>query len=107
MIDDLIDFGPQVAGSIDFRLVHSLYRKGLIYLDVPINGNDKINIPPLKNFVMNRISGDYFENLLYKIFISVDDSLNILELSQMLQVNIEIVKDAVSLFCRLGMYKFK
>lgn len=38
VIDDLIDFGSQTAGTIDFNVVHSLYRKGLIYLDVPISG---------------------------------------------------------------------
>lgn len=38
VIDDLIDFGSQFAGSIDFDVVHSLYRKGLIFLDVPISG---------------------------------------------------------------------
>lgn len=38
VIDDLIDFGSQFAGNIDFNVVHSLYRKGLIYLDVPISG---------------------------------------------------------------------
>lgn len=38
VIDDLIDFGPQFAGNIDFNVVHSLYRKGLIFLEVPISG---------------------------------------------------------------------
>jgi FAM91 N-terminus len=38
VIDDLIDFGSQIAGNLDFDVVHSLYRKGLIYLDVPISG---------------------------------------------------------------------
>lgn len=41
VIDDLIDFGSQLAGNIDFNVVHSLYRKGLIYLDVPISGELK------------------------------------------------------------------
>lgn len=38
VIDDLIDFGPQLAGNVEFNVVHSLYRKGLIFLDVPISG---------------------------------------------------------------------
>lgn len=69
---------------------------------MPISGEDKICIPPLKNFVMNRVSGDYFENLLYKIFVSVDEHMTISELAQMLQINLDTVKHAVSLFCRLG-----
>lgn len=33
-IDFVIDNGAQRAGSLDYDCVHSLYRKGLIYLDV-------------------------------------------------------------------------
>lgn len=76
-------------------------------MDLPISGEDKICIPPLKNFVMNRISGDYFENLLYKIFVSADEHSNISELALMLQVSLDTVKQAVSLFCRLGFAKKK
>ena len=65
------------------------------------------SIPPLKNFVMNRISGDYFENLLYKIFVSADEAMTISELSQMLQIHLDSVKHAVSLFCRLGFARLK
>ncbi|KAG4067688.1 hypothetical protein HA402_005460 [Bradysia odoriphaga] len=102
MIDDLIDFGSQTAGKMNFYSLHSLYKKGLIYLDVPISGEDCICIPPLRNFVMNRISGDYFENLLYKIFVSADETTTISELAQMLQINLDTVKHAISLICRLG-----
>lgn len=133
LIDDLIDFGSVTAGKADFSVIQSLYkwvnhssglpirkicnikkcafdafhRKGLIYLDVPISGEDKICIPPLKNFVMNRVSGDYFENLLYKIFVSADEHMTIMELAQMLQINLDTVKHAISLFCRLGFARKK
>lgn len=79
----------------------------MIYLDVPISGEDKICIPPLKNFVMNRVSGDYFENLLYKIFVSVDEHMSISELAHMLRINLDTVKHAISLFCRLGFARKK
>ncbi|XP_068148618.1 protein FAM91A1 [Drosophila tropicalis] len=102
LIDDLIDFGAQPAGKCDYQVVQSLYRKGLIYLDVPISGEDRICIPPLRNFVMNRVSGDYFENLLYKIFVSADEHMTIAELAQMLQLELDMVKQAVSFICRLG-----
>lgn len=32
-----------------------------------------ISVPPLEGFVMNRVLGDYFETLLYKIFVSIDE----------------------------------
>lgn len=56
---------------------------------------------------MNRVSGDYFENLLYKIFVSADEHMTIKELAQMLQINPDTVKHAVSLFCRLGFARKK
>lgn len=102
VIDDLIDFGSLYACQRDFHVIHSLYRKGLIYLDVPISGEDKICIPPLKHFVMNRVSGDDFENLLYKIFVSADEYTTISELAHMIQIDLDEIKQAVSLFCRLG-----
>jgi len=77
---------------------------------------------------MNRVQGDYFETLLYKIFVSIDESTNISELSSVLQIDVQMVKvltkkrgspkwrslvclfvlffssrkDAVSVYCRLG-----
>ncbi|ETN63061.1 FAM91A1 [Anopheles darlingi] len=105
MIDQLIDCGPQTAGTLNLETVQKLYRRGLIYLDVPISGEDRINIPPLRNFVMNRVAGDYFENLLYNVFVTTDEQCTIAELSQILQVQMDMVKRATALFCRLGFAK--
>ena len=38
----MIDHGPQVAGKLRRGVVHSLFRKNLIYLDIPIDDNDQI-----------------------------------------------------------------
>ncbi|XP_053614708.1 protein FAM91A1 [Plodia interpunctella] len=102
LIDLLIDRGSQTAGTLDYNVVMSLYRRGLIYLDVPITAADKVSVPPLKGFVMNRVAGDYFETLLYKVFVSVDEHTSVAELASVLQVDCELVKQAVSLYCRLG-----
>lgn len=56
-----------------------LYKKGFVYLDVPIHESDRIIVPPLEGFVMNRVLGDYFETLLYKIFVSIDEHTPIKE----------------------------
>lgn len=53
------------------------FSKGLIYLEVPIEASDHISVPPLEGFVMNRVLGDYFETLLYKIFVSVDEKTSV------------------------------
>ncbi|XP_045467641.1 protein FAM91A1 [Harmonia axyridis] len=106
VIDRLIDLGSQSAGELDFSIVTSLYKKGLIYLDVPITGADSVQVPPLQGFVMNRVTGDYFETLLYKIFVSIDEHITIGELANsVLEVDMELVKEAVSLYCRLQFAK--
>ncbi|KAJ8937385.1 hypothetical protein NQ318_015465 [Aromia moschata] len=101
VIDKLIDLGSHNAGDLNYFIVLSLYKKGLIYLDVPITAVDRVQVPPLQGFVMNRILGDYFETLLYKIFVSIDEHTTVGELANVLQVDTELVKQAVSLYCRL------
>jgi len=91
-----------VACDLDGKHVRSLYLKGLIYLDVPIYDDDFIVVPPLEGFVMNRVTGDYFETLLYKIFVSVDQNTTVQELAKILEIDIRLVKNAISMYCRLG-----
>ena len=54
LIDQLIDSGSCAAGHNDYSVVHALYRKGLVYFDVPIEASDCVSVPPLEGFVMNR-----------------------------------------------------
>lgn len=49
-------------------------------------------MPPLEGFVMNRVLGDYFETLLYKIFVSIDEKTTLSELSSVLDIDLELVK---------------
>ncbi|KAK6188765.1 hypothetical protein SNE40_004877 [Patella caerulea] len=107
LIDTIIDSGPQPAGDLDKDLVLGLYRKGLIYLDVQLGDEDCIVVPPLEGFVMNRVLGDYIETLLYKIFVSIDEHTSVTELSSVLQIDLQLVKNAVSMYCRLGFAKKK
>ena len=69
-----------------------LYNRGFIYFEIPIADADIIVVPPLQGFVMNRVQGDYFETLLYKIFVSIDEHTSISELASVLQVDIQLVK---------------
>jgi hypothetical protein len=102
-IDCLIDNQrPIIAGKLNYDSVNSLYKKGLIYLDVPLSETDKVEVPPLESFVMNRILGDYFETLLYKLFVSIDDHTSLGELANLLQIDVDLVLNAVSLYCRLS-----
>ncbi|XP_033109586.1 protein FAM91A1-like [Anneissia japonica] len=107
IIDKVIDVGPMKTGELDYYLVQKLYRRGLIYMDVPIEDDDCIVVPPLEGFVMNRVQGDYFETLLYKIFVSIDEHTTVAELANVLEIDLRLVKNAVSMYCRLGFAKKK
>jgi hypothetical protein len=95
--------GQTLRGG-DFRqsIVRDLYIKGLVYLDVPIDDDDRIVVPPLEGFVMNRVTGDPFETLLYKILVSIDEKTNVRQLAELLGVELASVKNAISVYCRLG-----
>ena len=84
---------------------------------------------------MNRTLGDYFETLLYKvyivcsivqtficlsikfhqndysmlfqIFVSIDEHTTLKELANVLEIDVRHVQDAVSLYCRLGFARKK
>ncbi len=43
--------------------------------------NLNFSVPPLDGFVMNRVLGDYFETLLYKIFVSLDEHTTVKEVN--------------------------
>ncbi|KAH3745940.1 FAM91 family protein [Pelomyxa schiedti] len=99
--------GVKAAGELDKATVVSLYKKELVYITVPVNNTDHIAVPPLENFVMNRVLGDYFENLLYNVFVSINERTTVAQLAEVLQTDVENVKQAVSLYIMLGFAKNK
>lgn len=107
IIDLIIDSGPKLAGQLPKAAVHTLVQKGLVYLDIPVDSSDQIVVPPLKDFVMNRVTGDYFENLLYKLFISIDERTTIEKLAKILDIDLLLVKQAASMYIRLGLAQKK
>lgn len=51
---------------------------------------------------MNRVAGDYFENLLYKIFVSMDERTSVEKLAKVLDIDIELAKvNTIELFYSL------
>ncbi|RCN26294.1 hypothetical protein ANCCAN_27980, partial [Ancylostoma caninum] len=102
IVDCLLDEGPQAAGFLPIPVVNSLLDRGLIYIDVPVVESDYVYVAPLDGFVMNRVSNDYLENLLYKIFVAIDDQTTVKEMAEMLHIDFHLVANAISIFCRLG-----
>eukprot|EP00096_Caligus_rogercresseyi_P011485 TRINITY_DN4523_c0_g1_i1.p1 TRINITY_DN4523_c0_g1~~TRINITY_DN4523_c0_g1_i1.p1 ORF type:complete len:812 (-),score=203.50 TRINITY_DN4523_c0_g1_i1:384-2819(-) len=107
LISQLIDTGARPAGHMNYDRVLDLYRKGLIYFDVPIYEDDYVMVPPLEGFVMNRVLGDFLETLMYKIFVSIDENTSVSELAGVLEINERSARNAVSVYCRLGFAKKK
>ncbi|PIO64902.1 hypothetical protein TELCIR_13455 [Teladorsagia circumcincta] len=105
VVDSILDEGPQPAGFLPVPVVQSLLNRGLIYVDVPVEEFDYVYVAPLDGFVMNRVLGDYFETLLYKIFVAIDDQTTVKEMADMLHIDFSLVANAISVFCRLGFAK--
>ncbi|XP_002155306.4 protein FAM91A1 isoform X1 [Hydra vulgaris] len=103
IIDKLIDKGALPVSELNMDAVTALYNRGLIYMEVPIKDDDFIVVPPLENFIMNRVLGDYMEAMLYKVFVSIDEHTTVKELAQVLEIDLSLTKNAISLFCRLGL----
>jgi hypothetical protein len=67
-LEVLIGAGCKQAGEISWAAVHSLYARGALYLSVPIAPADRISVPPLQGFVMNRTGDDPIEQTLYQVW---------------------------------------
>ena len=101
-IDMLLDAGPVMAGKIDRAVVMALHARGLIWMEIPVTSDDVLLVTSLEKFVMNRVQGDWMEKLLYKIFVTIDERTNVAQLAEVLQVDEELVRNAASMFLRLG-----
>ena len=55
----------------------ALYAARLIRYEVPVQDDDRVAVPPLTGFVMNRVGNDHMERLLYEIFVSSDETTTI------------------------------
>ncbi len=78
-------------GTVKIVTVPQHCLEGLVYFDVVIEDGDLMIMPPLEGFVMNRVTGDYFETLLYKIFVSMDEQTTVGEMASLLQVELVIL----------------
>ncbi len=92
-----------LSNDVTFGRCH---RKGLIYLDVPIEKDDYVAVPPLEGFVMNRLMGDYLETLLYKVFVSLDDNTSVEEVTSAACESVIDVEQSIILKNWFSHYRF-
>eukprot|EP01060_Flectonema_neradi_P031335 TRINITY_DN472_c2_g1_i1.p1 TRINITY_DN472_c2_g1~~TRINITY_DN472_c2_g1_i1.p1 ORF type:complete len:924 (+),score=149.23 TRINITY_DN472_c2_g1_i1:92-2773(+) len=92
-----------MAATLPRSLVLSLHQKGILYPQVDVADADLTVVPPLNNFVMNRASTSPFEKLLYDILVSIDERTTVRQLASVLDRDINDIRNAVGIYCRLGM----
>lgn len=92
-----------LCGELDASILTALYKRQLIWLDVPVRPSDVVSIPPLQDFVMNRTQGDRFERLLYTVFVSCDETTTVSALADLLGSSLDETINAISLCVRLGL----
>ncbi|PWA57699.1 hypothetical protein CTI12_AA406080 [Artemisia annua] len=93
-------------------VIKGLYRRGLVYFDVPVYADDRfkesdlfsVTVSRLEGFVSNREQSyeDPIEELLYAVFVVSSENSTVAELATTLQAELSQLQGAASFACRLG-----
>ncbi|KAK8601628.1 hypothetical protein V6N13_058688 [Hibiscus sabdariffa] len=88
----------------DPDIVKGLYRRGLIYFDVPVYPDDRFKVSRLEGFISNKEQSyeDPIEELLYAVFVVSSENATVSELASTLQADLSQLQAAASFVCRLG-----
>ncbi|KAF5740192.1 hypothetical protein HS088_TW11G00258 [Tripterygium wilfordii] len=88
----------------DPDIIKGLYRRGLIYFDVPVYTDDRFKVSRLEGFISNREQSyeDPIEELLYAVFVVSSENATVAELASTLQADLQQLQAAASFACRLG-----
>ncbi|XP_065880927.1 uncharacterized protein [Euphorbia lathyris] len=88
----------------DSDIVKGLYRRGLVFFDVPVYPDDRFKVCRLEGFVSNRDQSyeDPIEELLYAVFVVSSENATVAELATTLQADLSQLQAAASFACRLG-----
>ncbi|KAG1655890.1 hypothetical protein FOA52_006088 [Chlamydomonas sp. UWO 241] len=98
---------PMRVCDLEMDIALRLYRRGLLYFDIPVHTSDCFSIPPLEGFVSNRDAqtgnaADPIEALLYKLFVASSEGLSVGDLAHILNVDTRDVQAALAIAVRLG-----
>lgn len=88
----------------DREIIQGLYRRGLVYFDVPVYPDDRLKVSKLQGFVSNREQSyeDPTEEILYALFVVSSEHATVAELATTLQADLRHLQAAASIACRLG-----
>lgn len=80
--------------DMDAAVLRNLYRRGLVYWEVPIGPEDRFMIPPLEGFVSNKTTesgdnaADPLEALLYSVFVASSTRTRVADLATILNTGV-------------------
>ncbi|KAJ4762820.1 FAM91 carboxy-terminus protein [Rhynchospora pubera] len=85
-------------------IIKALFKRGLVYFDVPVYPDDRFKVSRLEGFVSNReqLYEDPIEELLYAVFVVLSENATVAELAATLQADLAQLQAAASFACRLG-----
>ncbi|OEL32995.1 Protein FAM91A1 [Dichanthelium oligosanthes] len=88
----------------DPDVIQGLYRRGMVYFDVPVYPDDRFRVSRLEGFVSNKDQSyeDPIEELLYAVFVVSSENATVAELATTLQADLYQLQAAASFACRLG-----
>ncbi|CAN6342362.1 unnamed protein product [Urochloa humidicola] len=88
----------------DPEVIRGLYRRGMVYFDVPVYPDDRFRVSRLEGFVSNKDQSyeDPIEELLYAVFVVSSENATVAELATTLQADLYQLQAAASFACRLG-----
>ncbi|KAL5220798.1 hypothetical protein ABZP36_025511 [Zizania latifolia] len=88
----------------DQKVIDGLYKRGLVYFDVPVYPDDRFKVSRLEGFVSNKDQSyeDPIEELLYAVFVVSSANATVAELAATLQADLYQLQAAASFACRLG-----
>ncbi|KAK3160685.1 hypothetical protein QOZ80_1BG0062980 [Eleusine coracana subsp. coracana] len=88
----------------DPKVIDGLYKRGLVYFDVPVYPDDRFKVSRLEGFVSNKEQSyeDPIEELLYNVFVVSSANATVAELAATLQADLFQLQAAASFACRLG-----
>ena len=95
---------PQPACRLDRDAVAALWRAGHVWFAVPVAPGDRVvvDLTHSSDFIMNRVSGEPLEQLLYQLFALLDERMTVGEAAALLDRPEADVCAAVAVYLRLG-----
>ncbi|XVE95250.1 hypothetical protein REPUB_Repub02eG0080100 [Reevesia pubescens] len=103
-IDKICKEEANVFILFDPDIIKGLYRRGLVYFDVPVYPDDRFKVSRLEGFISNKEQSyeDPIEELLYAVFVVSSENATVAELASTLQADLSQLQAAASFVCRLG-----